>query len=173
MWVISATAVICPRDINHLNELEDEDIPLSSLSGKKMMGSFLFVDIIDISNTTDHPLDDQSRAIWQAYRDDMDKQGYSEAHVVLAKFSYWNKTLLMVPFAVSRKDLAFYGIGGLENPRMLKCVRVVCPVVDNDSDHLVCGMTCLNSMSQSIEKPWQKLIRKNGHAFWETMIRNI
>ena len=80
------------------------------------------MDIFDISNTTDYPLDDRSRAIWQAFRDDMDKEGYPEAHVVLAKFDYWGQTLLMVPFAVSREDLVFYGIGGLENPRMLRCV---------------------------------------------------
>jgi hypothetical protein len=123
MWVISATAVIYPHDANHLKELEDEDIPLSSLSGKQMMGSLLFVDVIDISNTTNHPLDDRSRAIWQAHRDVMDKQGYPDAHVVLAKFSYWNQTLLMVPFAVSQKDLAtFRAIGGLENPRMFRCM---------------------------------------------------
>jgi hypothetical protein len=52
----------------------------------------------------------------------MDQEGHPEVHVVLAKFDYWNQTLLMVPFAVSREDLAFYGRGGLENPRMLRCV---------------------------------------------------
>jgi len=119
MWIVSALVAICPHDSNHLKELEDENIPLSSLFGKQMMGGLLFVDVIDIS---DHPLDDRSRAIWRAHRDDIDKEGFPEAHVVLAKFNYWNQTLMMVPFAVSRQDLAFCGIGGLENPRMLRCV---------------------------------------------------
>jgi len=50
----------------------------------------------------------------------MDKRRYPEAHVVLAKFNYWAQTLLMVPFAVPREDLVFYG--SMENPRMLRCV---------------------------------------------------
>ncbi|KDR66905.1 hypothetical protein GALMADRAFT_258794 [Galerina marginata CBS 339.88] len=120
MWVVTAVAAILPLDTNHFKELEDTNIPLNSLSGKPMMGSLRFVDAIDISNTTDYPLDDRSRAIWQAHREHMDKQGRSDVLVVLAKFTYWNQVLLMVPFAVSRKDLAVYGIGGLENPRMLQ-----------------------------------------------------
>lgn len=120
MWVASALATICPLSANHLKELEDENIPLSSLSGKQMMGSLLIVDVTDISNETDQ-LDDRSKAIWQARREEADKEGYLEAHVVLAKLSYWNQTLLMVPFAVSRDDLVFFGRGGrLENPRMLR-----------------------------------------------------
>jgi len=150
MWVVSAIAGICPHNANHLKELEDEKIPLGSLSGKQMMGGLRFADVIDISNTTDHPLDDRSRVIWQAYRDDMDKLGYLDAHVVLAKFSYWDQTLLMIPFAVSPKDLAFYGMGGLENPKMLKQLNALinqealggknpkkwsCLLGDNDKKH--------------------------------------
>lgn len=122
MWIVCAITSICPRNPNDLKELEDADIPLSSLSAKQMMGSLLFVDICDISDTTVHPLDDRSRAIWQAFRDDMDKMGHPEAHVVLVKFTYWKQTLLMFPLAITQEDLVFYGKGGLENPRMLRCV---------------------------------------------------
>jgi hypothetical protein len=41
IWVVRVIAAICPHNANHLKELKDEDIPLSALSGKQMMGGLL------------------------------------------------------------------------------------------------------------------------------------
>ncbi|KDR74426.1 hypothetical protein GALMADRAFT_250368 [Galerina marginata CBS 339.88] len=149
--VVRAVMSIQPRDATHLKALEDIDIPLTSLFGKEMMGSFLFIDVVDISNTTVHPLDDRSKAIWQAHRDEINKEGHLDAHVVLAKFDYWNQTVLMVPFAVSSLDLEDHSAGGLENPKMLRELNAainrealegtnlkkrLCVLGDNDKKHV-------------------------------------
>ncbi|KDR84526.1 hypothetical protein GALMADRAFT_220245 [Galerina marginata CBS 339.88] len=103
MWIAGATMIIYPNDTKDAIDLANPDIPLNSLLAKQITGSIRLAEITERSNC---PPDDKFEAAWKAHRNDTDRLGHREAHVVLTTFDYRNQVFFLIPFTIHPQDLA-------------------------------------------------------------------
>ncbi|KDR77758.1 hypothetical protein GALMADRAFT_138817 [Galerina marginata CBS 339.88] len=88
MWIIVVNFGLYPTSHEDYKALDSKDIPLSTLLEKPMVGQLLISDFQDVSDQTNLPFLNTTRATWQKVRDNLDQLKHPDWIAIGVVYTY-------------------------------------------------------------------------------------
>ncbi|KDR71276.1 hypothetical protein GALMADRAFT_271189 [Galerina marginata CBS 339.88] len=123
MWVAALQFCLLPRNIEDLDALDSLDVPLEQLLEKPIDGRLMIYELADVSNLDNFPLEQRRHRLWRTHRDEMNRTGLSDEHLVHVRFRLRDMDLYFLPIPVRKRDLLEVGNNGLQNTRRVTALE--------------------------------------------------